>query len=215
MYTVTPMPIVEKIGLSILFGMVPILACFIAGWWISIPLVPESWVPFFALGGLLSGVVVDVIFLKGWIRQAYSIRPWVWKSIYGFYAVGMFGFFMGVPVFHVLLGIPAGLVVGGWLAHTGADSAAMKKISQRSATFTTSVMGLICIASAVIALTNRSTASEVQHMLGLGFTITPLMLLGIILIGGTTLLVIQWWLTVLSVKWTYRYFFANTVLPHR
>ncbi len=198
---------IEKIGIGIVFGMAPILVCFIAGWWGSIPFVPESRIYLFALAGLLSGIVIDAIFLKRWIRQAYSVKPLIWKSLYVFYSIGMFGFFMGVPIFHVLLGLPAGVLVGRWLIHNGADSASMKKTSRQSAVFTTSVMGLICLSSAVIALMHPSTGSEVQHMLGLGFEITPLMVLGIILIGGTALLVIQWWLTTLSVKWTYRYFF--------
>jgi len=29
-----------------------------------------------------------------------------------FYSVGMFGFFMGVPVFNVILAVPAGVFVG-------------------------------------------------------------------------------------------------------
>lgn len=200
------MRMIEKIGIRILFGMAPILAGFLAGWWGSIPFVPENRIYLFALGGLGLGILIDAIFLKGWIRRAYSVKPLVWKSLYVFYAVGLFGFFMGVPVFHVLLGIPAGIVVGGWLAHNGADFVSIQKVTRQTVAFTTGVMGVICLSSAVIALLNRSTASEIQHMLGLGFTITPLGLLGIIVIGGLGLLAVQWWLTALSVKWTYRNF---------
>jgi hypothetical protein len=200
---------IERIGIGILFGMVPILVCFIVGWWGSLPFVPESQIYLFSLGGLGLGILIDAIFLKGWIGRVYSVKPLVWKLLYVFYSIGMFGFFMGVPVFHVLLGIPAGILVGGWLAHSGADPITIKKVTRQTAVFTTSVMGLICLSSAVIGLLNRSTASEIQHMLGLGFTITPLGLLGIIVIGGAALLVIQWRLTALSVERAYRYFLMN------
>lgn len=50
------------------------MAGFLAGWWISIPLVPESKIFLCALIGLFIGILVDVIFLKSWILHAYSMK---------------------------------------------------------------------------------------------------------------------------------------------
>ncbi len=199
---------IEKAIIGFILGAVPIISCFLIGWWTSMPFVPESRVFLFALTGIFVGVTIDILFLKKWIKTAYSMKPIVWMMIYLFYSIGMFGFFMGVPVFNVMLGLPAGFLIGGWLVYTGADSTNMKKIAQRSALFTTSVLTFICASSAAIALLNSSTASELQSLSGI--PITQGTLIGIILCGGIFMLILQWWLTLKSVELTYRYFAVHT-----
>ena len=204
---------IENAAIAIALGAVPVIACFLAGWWISVPLVPESRLFQFALAGLSMGVLVDVLFLGGWVRRAYSLKTWVWMAVYVFYSVGMLGFFMGVPVFNVILALPAGVFVGRWLAHTGADSTRMQKAARRTAVFTTIILGLVCLVSASVALAARSTASDLQGILGVSFQITPAMILGIILGGGTLILALDWWLTLRSVKRAYGYFVAHAASP--
>jgi hypothetical protein len=203
----------ENAAIGVVFGAVPVIACFLAGWWISIPLVPEPRIPQCALAGLLLGILVDVIFLRGWVRRVYSMKTWVWQAVYLFYSVGMFGFFMGVPVFNVILALPAGVFVGRWLAHSGADSTHMRKLARQAAVFTTSILGLVCIASGTIALASRSTASDLQGMLGLPFHVTTVMIVGIILGGGAMILALNWWLTIKSVERAYAYFVASAKPP--
>lgn len=200
---------IEIATIGILFGAVPIIACFLAGWWISIPLVPESSIFLCALGGFLGGVLVDILFLKSCVRRAYSMKPLVWMIVYLFYSIGMFGFFMGVPVFNVALALPTGIFIGGWLAHSGADSTRMKKVARFSAVFTTIILGLICIASASIALASSSTAPDLQGMFSLTVHVTRAMIIGIIVGGGIIILILQWWLTFISVEHAYKYFVAR------
>jgi len=204
---------IENAALGIIFGGVPVIVGFLAGWWISLPLVSESRIMQWALAGLLLGFLVDVIFLAGWVRSAYSMKPPVWMAVYGFYSIGLFGMFMGVPVFNVLLAVPAGVFIGRWLARTGADSIRLRKSARQTAIWTTGVLGLACIASAVIALASRSTASDLQGMLGLPFTVTPVMIIGIILGGGGLILALEWWLTLQSVERAFGYFAAHAKSP--
>jgi len=199
---------IEKAAIGIAIGAVPVIACFLAGWWGSIPLVPEYRIWQFALAGLLLGVLVDVVFLRGWVRRAYAMQPWVWKAVYLFYSAAMFGLFMGVPVFNVMLALPAGVFVGSWLAHKGADATRMQKVARQAAAFTTSILGLVCIAAGSIALASRSTASDLQGMLGLQFHVSPVMIVGVILGGGAVILAFNWRLTLKSVKHAYAYFVA-------
>jgi hypothetical protein len=203
------MRMIENAAIGIVLGVVPVIAFFLAGWWVSIPLVPESRIWQFALAGLLLGILVNVIFLRGWVRRAYSIQTWVWKAVYLFYSVGMFGLFMGVPVFNVALALPAGVFVGRWLAHIGADSAQMQNVARQAAVFTAGTLGLVCIASGAIALASRSTASDLQGMLGLQFQVTPVMIVGVIVGGGAMILALDWWLTIRSVERAYTYFVAH------
>jgi hypothetical protein len=204
---------IENAAISIALGAVPVIACFLTGWWIAIPLLPESRIFASALLGLALGILVDVVFLKSWVRRAFSLKTWVWKAVYVFYSVGMLGFFMGVPVFNAILALPAGIFVGRWLAHTGADSARSRQVAWKAAAFTTSILGLVCLASASIALASRSTGSDLQGMLGLPFEVTSAMILGVSVVGGATILAIDWWLTVRSVESAYAYFVAHANSP--
>ena len=200
---------IENAAIGMVFGAVPVIACFLAGWWGSIPLVPESRIWQCALAGLFVGIFVDVVFLKGWVRRAYSMKTWVWKAVYLFYSVGVFGFFMGVPVFNVILALPAGVFVGRWLTHSGANSTHMQTAARQAAVFTTTVLGLVCVASGGIALASRSTASDLQGMLGLPFHVTRVMIVGLILGGGAVIIALNWWVTTKSVERGYRYFLAD------
>jgi hypothetical protein len=199
----------ETVVIGLIFGAIPVITGALAGWWLIIPFVPESLIFAGMLAGLLVGVLIDVAFLKSWIRRAYSTSPIVWGGVYLFYSVGLFGFFMGVPVFHVGLALPAGFFVGAYLAHRDAQPPQVKRMARRSSVVTTGILALVCAASATVALIDPYTADNLEGLLGLGFPITTPMILGLILVGGSFLLVLQWWLTRKSVELTYRYFVSR------
>ncbi len=119
---------------------------------------------------------------------------------YGFYAVGIYGFFMGVPIFNAGLALPAGIIVGHRLARSDPPSAA--RLTRRTCWFTTGVMTLACIASAALSLTDAYTAANLQGMLRLGFEVTPAMILALIIVGGAGLLIAEWWMTALTIRLT-------------
>jgi hypothetical protein len=196
----------ELVPTAIILGAIPVIAGFVAGWWISVPFVPESTIVFYAGAGLLIGFLVDLLFLRGWVRRASSSKLRSWMPVYLFYSVGMFGFFMGFPVFNVLLSIPAGVIVGSSLIRRGADAVVMKSTARHTAAFTTAIFGVLCSASATIALISPSTGSELQHMLALPFPVTPTMVISLIAGGGAILLSLQWWLIVKCVEQTYMFF---------
>ncbi len=204
---------IENVSIGLALGAVPVIVCFLAGWWIAIPFLPESRIFISALTGLVFGLLIDLVFLKGWIHRAFSFKIWVWKAIYVFYSVGMLGFFMGVPIFHVLLAFPAGVFVGRWLAHTGADSARIRQVARRAAAFTTSVLSLVCLASASIALVSPSTGRDLRGMLRLPFEVTTVMILALIVVGGAAMLILNWWLTLKAAERSYAYFAGGPASP--
>ena len=201
---------IETVIIGLIFGAVPVIAGFLAGWWLSIPFVPEFLVVAGMLVGILAGILIDVAFLKKWIYRAYSLSPIIWVGIYLFYSIGIFGMFMGVPIFNVALAVPAGFFVGAYLAQQKAQFPQVQQASRRSSLVTTGILALVCAASAIIALSDPYTAGSLEGMLGLGFSVTPLMVIGLIVIGGSFILVLQWWLTKKSVELTYRYFVCHT-----
>lgn len=201
---------IETAAIGTVLGAVPVIACFLTGWWLSLPFLPESGIILCALAGLLAGIIVDVIFLKRWVQRADSMKLGIWMAVHVFYSVCVLGFFMGVPVFNVVLALPAGVFVGRFLARGGADPACVKKAARRTALFTVGIMVLVCMASATAALASPSTPWELQHMLGLKFEVTILMVIGLIVWGGALLLAIDWWLTVKSVKLAHRFYAVRT-----
>jgi hypothetical protein len=191
----------ERFGLGLILAPVVPLFGFLSCWWSAYTLLPESWIPFAVIAGLLAGILVDFFLLKRLFDRRLSLPFWV--AVFLFYSIGTFGFFMGVPVFNAALAIPAGFVVGSRLAAEAAGRQQVRKASQRTAWFTTGVLTLVCGASAFIALTSSSTASDLRGMLGLGFEVTQGMIVGLVLVGGIALLAACWGLSIASVRLTY------------
>jgi len=193
----------EHFALGLILAPLAPLAGLLSCWSAAYAWLPETWIPFAAITGLLIGVVVDIFMLKKLLERRLSLLLWV--VVFLFYSVGVFGFSMGVPVLNTALAIPAGFVIGSRLAADNADRMRVRKNAQRTAWFTTAVLALICAASAMIALVSASTASDLRGMLGLGFEVTQGMIIGLILVGGAGLLAAGWGLSVASVRLTFSF----------
>jgi hypothetical protein len=165
----------ERLAHGLMLAPLAPLAGLLCGWWSAYALLPEAWIPFAAIAGLLAGILADVFLLKKYFDRRLSLTLWV--AVYLFYSMGIFGFVMGVPVFNAALAIPAGFVVGSRLAAEHADPSQVRKAEMRTAWFTSGVLGL-------------------------GFEVTQGMIIGLILIGGAALLAGCWGLSVASVRLT-------------
>jgi hypothetical protein len=196
---------IERFAFGLILAPLAPIGGLLGFWWTSYALLPERWIAFCAISGLALGILADIFILKKMIARAYGFGMIFWGAIFLFYTVGVFGFFMGVPVFNAALAVPAGFVVGGKLAHETADGARVRQASLRTCILTTVLMALVCAASAFFALISPSTPSDLRGMLGLGFEVTSAMIWGLILIGGAGLLAVNWLLTVLAVRFTHRF----------
>jgi len=195
----------ERSILGLILAPLMPLAFLLAGWWLAYALLPEAWVILGALFGLLLGLLLDFPLLKKWLNDAGALGIPFWLVVFVFYSVGLFGFFMGVPVFNLGLALPAGFILGSRLASQHADEMKLRVASRRASGFTTSVLALICAASAVIALADPFTEANLQGMLALPFDVTRGMVIGLIAVGGTALLLLNWFLTLASVRFTYKF----------
>ncbi len=194
----------ERFFFGLILAPLTPLAGLMAGWWASYSLLPENWIPLGTIAGCLLGMAADIFLLKGLIERARRLTTIFWAAVFLFYTVGMFGFFMGVPVFNALLGIPAGFVVAAKLAEKPQDVGGIGQAATRTAWFTTGVLFLVCAASAWIALVSSSTPADLKGMLGLGFEVTQGMIVGLIVAGGLGLLAVNWLLTLAALKVSYR-----------
>lgn len=158
----------------------------------------ESRAIIYLAAGLIFGLIIDLIFLKGWINRRFELPLWSMAGIYILYNVFVFGFFMGFPVFNVLLGLIAGNYFGNRIVSGKLPSEIQSKQIKQVSIFTALIMALICVSSAVIGLTDEYTGANIQGMLRLDFEVTQPMLWAIALVGGLSMIIVQYVIT----KWT-------------
>ncbi|MDO9301467.1 MAG: hypothetical protein Q7T89_08785 [Anaerolineales bacterium] len=195
----------ERIVIGLILAPLAPLALFMGGWWAAYYIIPETWIFLGAVFGFVLGLLADIFLLKKLLDHANTLSDVFWMAIFLFYSVGLFGFFMGVPIFNLALSIPAGLILAERLIAQKADETHVRVATRRAAGFTTIVMTFICAASAIFALTDPYTEANLQGMLALPFDVTRGMVIGLILIGGAGLLILNWWLTSASARFSYRF----------
>ena len=101
---------------------------------------------------------------------------------------------MGVPVFHLALGIIAGFYWIKRMIYQNENTDYKREII-RTSRFTSIIIGVVCLFSAAIALVSKSTPSDLKGMLHLPFEISQTLLLCIIIAGGLILIIAQYYLT--------------------
>ena len=191
---------VERLFLQVMIGLVPPIFFLLAGWWGSLPLVAEESIKYFALGGLLLGLFMDILFMRRWIRKAYTLPVGWFVAVYLFYAVGMFGFFMGVPIFNLLLGIMGGYFVGICLRHARKQKDEVEQAARRTGFFAAGVMALACLASWVIAYRDPSTAANINGMFKLSNPLSSENILLLSAFAGVGLVALEYFITRAIVK---------------
>ena len=103
----------DKIFAGITLGLIIPVAIMCLSWWGSFLLgLGETGVKWGAIAGLLVGLFLDMIVLRGLVYNFYSLPLIALLALYLSYSVGLLGFFMGVPVFNVLVGAAAGVYTG-------------------------------------------------------------------------------------------------------
>jgi hypothetical protein len=177
----------------------------LAGWFIFFNILPDARILLPAMSGFFMGVLIDVKFLKQWMEEANQASLWIWALVYLFYTICIFGFFMGVPLANLALGLPAGILFASRLRAAQTPTDEVPASARKFAWFTTLVYFIICIASATIALLDPYTAANLEGMLQLPFQLTLGMIWGLIIIGGTFTVAVQWLLTHTVVQRTYQW----------
>ncbi len=184
---------IEKIFLVCVLGAIPPIAGFLGGWWGTFKFFPVNLVITAAGLGLFLGLVIDSLFLKKWVDKAYQMDLRYWMAIYLFYSIGIFGMFMGVPIFNLFLALPACFFMSRRLVNMRAEAGELSRFGKGTRLFATIVLAIICLTSAIIALIDPTTGANLKGMLGVDFEVTKPIIWGIILIGGSVLLILQWW----------------------
>lgn len=185
----------DKIFLSlILYPVFPVLF-FLLGWWVSLLIIKDNSVFIYASIGLVLGILINILLVRKKIPTAYELTDWYWQVVYIFYSLCFLGFFMGVPVFNLLLGIPAGILVVRIARIKGLSLSEESRLIENTSRATALFLIFICIISAHIALDDPYTGENLKGMLNLPFGVTRPMVVGLILIGGAILIPGQYLIT--------------------
>ena len=182
----------DKIFAGITLGVIIPVATMCLSWWGSYLLgLGDAGIKWGAIAGLLAGLLLDMIVLRGLVYNFYSLPLIALLALCLFYSVGLFGFFMGVPVFNVLVGAAAGVYTGRKAKINGLDGQELRGALKKAAVLATVVLLIVCSFSAFVALVDNSTAANLQGMLHLGFEITRMWLWILVVLGSLALLALQ------------------------
>ena len=197
----------------IFWGMIPLIL-FLAGWWSSIGLNDNQQIFSVAFAGLGFGILIDGFLLKSYLKSLETLKPAILISVYVFYSIMMLGFFMGVPVFNLFLGIFAGRFMVRVGLYHGLSKKELEVLFRNTAKIITLVMIGVCIVSALIALQDLSdTAMNIQLMFNLGFVVTPLMIIILIGLGGCVLVLFQYQLSLYVTRYNLKHIYFDPKDP--
>lgn len=199
------MPIVDRTISRVVLGACAPVVLMLAGWWGSLGLFGDGrWIPWAALAGAVSGAALDLTVLRKRLDSLYSLSIPSLALVAVFYSGLIYGFFMGLPVPDLLVGVGLGFVIGR--RHTGHGiRTAPARAEVRAVSWTaTAIMFALCCATAWIALTEPTIASQVRGMLGLSFTPSMDALRALALLGGAGLVAGGYVSTTAAAKWAAR-----------
>jgi len=188
------MKISDKILSLIVLGTICPVVLMLAAWWGSIPFVGDNGKLTFmlALSAFAAGILIDIFVLRKFIFRLFRLPIAALAAIEVFYSVVVYGFMMGLPVLNAFSGVVAGYIVsrGGVLSGMSRESA--QKNARTMDLISASILFLLCVATAAMALNEKTMASQLKSMLGLPFDVTMTMIWLLIFIGGALLLVFQY-----------------------
>ena len=190
----------ERLFLMIMIGLVFPILLGLVGWWGSLPFVSESAILYFAMGGFMLGALVDMVFLRFWTRNALHM-PLIWPAlIYLFYSVGMFGFFMGVPAFNVIMGPVGGYYMGMRMRAKNSAGDEVEKIASQTGLSAALILALACAAALVIAWLDPSLEANISGMFALNQPLSKTTILALSGAAGVGLIFLEYVITNAAVK---------------
>ena len=192
---------IESIILGMFFGVGPIVFCFLATMVIASIFWGKEALGPWVLWSLVPAIIIDVIYLKKWVRKAYLINNKVLAGIYLFYSVVALGMGMGIPILNFVLGIMAGVYAARRMHLAGADEERRKQAFRKTAMFCAVAMALMCCLMTLLGIVGKVPGSKFETPL-LSFTFTLPIFTAVVLTGGATMVLLQYWLTLTAAKIT-------------
>ena len=183
-------------------GFIAPVALMLTGWWGTfLAGGTDRSIAAMAFSGLVLGMALDATVLRRGLDSLFSIGDRRLLAVALFYSVGIYGFFMGLPVFNVLVGIVGGYVIARRAAYMDWSRERARRDARRVATVSTLILGALCCATAYLALGEPTLGAQLRGMFGLPFDVSRPTIYAIIVGGGAGLLAFQYGATILTARW--------------
>ncbi len=162
----------ESIVVGLFVGIACPLLAFTGFWWLAgvlhlcIPGFPLYIVIVSASIGLLVGLLLDIFFLRKWVKRFYLANLWLMRGVYlGLCAIAV-AFFMGFPVGTFVLGILAGVYMGRRERHAHPDKVTAGPMIRRTALMVASVTTLAALPIGFFALKEPDVLALLERLSG-------------------------------------------------
>ena len=185
----------ESLIVGAFVAMLVPVCLFFAAWWLSVGIAPERYVSVCALGGVVLGAVLDVLFVRHWTSRAYRAPFFLLMVLFIFVSVVTYAVSMGIPVGILAPGALAGVYVGRRLVFVGAAGFEAARTIRRTGFVAAGVIACAAAFSAYLALRDSFTGTDLGRMFRLKFVVTRPMIVALVAIGGPVLVACQYWLT--------------------
>jgi hypothetical protein len=190
----------ESIVIAVLLGIACPWLTFVAMWWTAAivsmkwHLLSEPMIAGVALFGLAVGVVLDLVFLRTWVRRFYSAGIGWLAGVYVALSVVAVASFMGLPVGTFVLGIVAGTYAGRRQHHHAAVPADANRRIRRAALFAALITAGAALPIGLLALRERSVLQLLASLLRVEeVTVGGAMGIFLIVVLSVLLFVAQYW----------------------
>lgn len=155
----------------------------------------EKSIPYFFTGGIAAGIIVDIILMRRMLSVLFGIPFWIFAVFYIICSIFLYWIFMGLPVPELIMGIAAGFYWGRRIRIKGIALREKEGLIKKVPLFASIIMVLICISSAFLALNEKTIGEELQGMLRLNFVPPKGLIITGIILGGSALILIQYFIT--------------------
>jgi hypothetical protein len=137
-----------------------------------------------ALTGLGLGLLLDVLFLRRWVRRFYMANLWLMIILYLGLSIVAVAFFMGLPVGTIALGTIAGIYMGRRASHAHIDWINAVPTLRITALIAASVTAMAALPIGILALNEQDILKMLENLSGInqaslrgaaGFTLVVLL----------------------------------------
>lgn len=192
----------DKFLSRIVLGSIAPIALMLTGWWGAfLAHRGDPAIAAMAVTGLVVGLALDATVLRRRLDSLLSLTDRALLAVALFYSVGIYGFFMGFPVFNVIVGILGGYVIARRAQAMDWSRERAHRDARRVALWATWILAALCVATAYMALNEPTLGAQLQGMFRLPFAVGRSAIYGIIAGGGAGLLAFQYVGSLLTAHW--------------
>lgn len=195
--------VIETLILGAFLGFIPLVFCLLTTMVIASALFGRRALGPWTLWSLVAGIIINVLFLKKWIRNAYKMSNKTLGIIYLFYSIVALGMCMGIPIGNFMLCIAAGIYAARRMQLSGTDRKTSRLYFKKTAAFCATVIALMCCLITLWAIAGQMIGSKFQTP-WFSFTFTVPVFAAVVLTGGTLIVLLQYLLTSSVAKLTFK-----------